>query len=232
MASAWQTLEEAALTLGISSRTLHRRITRNEVETRLNNGRREVLVEIPDPPEPQEMQQADAHPQPTPVSVSHEESPQADNVRQTMLALSEDRIRRTDLAIMAYQQSVNVVAADARRTRNSARLAWSLTGTMIVALFLCITWATHRLTAAEGQVQRLSDQVETLSASAQQREAEATALRQQAASATVSAAKTEGELSATQKELSAMREQFGKSSEPTTRAANLIQRLSSALAGE
>jgi hypothetical protein len=49
MASAWQTLEEAALTLGVSSRTLHRRITKGEVQTRLNNGRREVLVEIVEP---------------------------------------------------------------------------------------------------------------------------------------------------------------------------------------
>ena len=49
MATAWQTLEEAALTLGISSRTLHRRLARGEFETRLENGRREVLVVIADP---------------------------------------------------------------------------------------------------------------------------------------------------------------------------------------
>src|SRR5687768_11772662 len=51
MAEAWQTLEEAALTLGISSRTLHRRLARGEFQTRMENGRREVLVVIhqPDP---------------------------------------------------------------------------------------------------------------------------------------------------------------------------------------
>src|SRR5678816_3300669 len=46
MAQAWQTLEEAALTLGISSRTLHRRLARGEFQTRMENGRREVLVVI------------------------------------------------------------------------------------------------------------------------------------------------------------------------------------------
>src|SRR6476620_2084504 len=46
MAEAWQTLEEAALTLGISSRTLHRRLARGEFQTRMENGRREVLVVI------------------------------------------------------------------------------------------------------------------------------------------------------------------------------------------
>src|SRR5688500_2027936 len=46
MAEAWQTLEEAALTLGISSRTLHRRLARGEFQTRMESGRREVLVVI------------------------------------------------------------------------------------------------------------------------------------------------------------------------------------------
>ena len=36
------------MTLGISTRTLHRRISKGEVETRLENGRREVLVCLPD----------------------------------------------------------------------------------------------------------------------------------------------------------------------------------------
>ena len=49
MAYAWQSVEEAAVTLGISTRTLHRRISKGEVETRLEDGRREVLVCLPDP---------------------------------------------------------------------------------------------------------------------------------------------------------------------------------------
>src|SRR3954466_13828421 len=49
MAYAWQSVEEAAVTLGVSARTLHRRISKGEVETRLDNGRREVLVCLPDP---------------------------------------------------------------------------------------------------------------------------------------------------------------------------------------
>src|SRR3954462_9300163 len=48
MAYAWQSVEEAAVTLGISTRTLHRRISKGEVETRLESGRREVLVCLPD----------------------------------------------------------------------------------------------------------------------------------------------------------------------------------------
>src|SRR3954447_2466677 len=48
MAYEWQSVEEAAVTLGVSTRTLHRRISKGEVETRLENGRREVLVCLPD----------------------------------------------------------------------------------------------------------------------------------------------------------------------------------------
>src|SRR3954468_4663789 len=61
MASAWQTMEEAALTLGISSRTLHRRLARGEFETRMENGRREVLVVIAEP-------QIGAIPEPPPTT--------------------------------------------------------------------------------------------------------------------------------------------------------------------
>src|SRR3954470_11481458 len=97
MANAWQTVEEAALTLGISSRTLHRRIARDEVETRLENGRREVLLTLADPAPAEPLTTAD-----TPsFEISHAVTGQSpatdmsDTVGQTMLALHEDRIRRT-----------------------------------------------------------------------------------------------------------------------------------------
>src|SRR3954447_15933014 len=49
MAYEWQSVEEAAVTLGVSTRTLHRRISKGEVETRLQDGRREVMVCLPEP---------------------------------------------------------------------------------------------------------------------------------------------------------------------------------------
>src|SRR5687768_15952897 len=119
MASAWQTLEEAALTLGISSRTLHRRLAKGEFQTRLENGRREVLVTIAEPQVAEESEES------APVDLMDMRSDVAEmgaggtelsaEVTSTMLMLHEDRVRRTDLAIMAYQQSVNVSAATARR---------------------------------------------------------------------------------------------------------------------
>src|SRR5437867_3437784 len=139
MASAWQTLEEAALTLGISSRTLHRRLARGEFDTRLENGRREVLVVVNeeavgfatpqagDTPGEPEMPVADVIDMADMSDTSDAPAGElSDEIQTTMLALHEDRIRRTDLAIMAYQQSVTVTAADARRPHRKARLACSV----------------------------------------------------------------------------------------------------------
>src|SRR5688572_187355 len=119
MATAWQTIEEAALTLGISSRTLHRRIVKGEFETRLESGRREVLIAVPQPAsdmaDMSDASEAVEEPAPEFAEQSQMCDVADDDIGGTMLALHEDRIRRTDLAIMAYQQSVNVTASDARR---------------------------------------------------------------------------------------------------------------------
>src|SRR5690349_7631938 len=112
MAVIWQTIEEAALTLGVSSRTLHRRIAKGEFPTRMEQGRREVQVFVVDPPAPAPDTAGPSNAAPSVTSASSPEIPAgASESRQTVsddpigtvLALHEDRIRRTDLAILAYQ---------------------------------------------------------------------------------------------------------------------------------
>ncbi len=49
MADLWQTVEQAAVSLGISVRTINRHIAAGKVASRLNDGRREVLVSVSDP---------------------------------------------------------------------------------------------------------------------------------------------------------------------------------------
>jgi hypothetical protein len=206
VATAWQTLEEAALTLGISSRTLHRRLARGEFETRMESGRREVLVVIPDPPPVFE-------PQNTPDGVTDEsgtlsdasdnydpaagdESDGSDDVGHAMLTLHEDRIRRTDLAIMAYQQSVNVTAADARRAHVRTKVAWGVTGGLTVLTFVGAIWATHTVTKAKGEVDHLGKVVRQLTDVADTKSAEVDRLRTQAETARLAAARVEGQLEA------------------------------------
>src|SRR5438876_4719159 len=101
MATAWQTLEEAALTLGISSRTLHRRMAKGEFESRMESGRREVLTTIGEPLVAGGSQHTAVTSATSDISAPAEMSADAHlsaNVQHTMLALHEDRIRRTDLA--------------------------------------------------------------------------------------------------------------------------------------
>jgi hypothetical protein len=269
MATCWQTVEEAALTLGISSRTLHRRLAKGEFQTRLENGRREVLVVVddsqplsdaavsaqvraelsafarrasqlherarsaenlksensPDPRgsalratsrgvarngaadsgDPPAIDPADQHPDFSEASNAPDtqaSSPASDTadtpneIESTMLTLHEDRIRRTDLAIMAYQQSVNVTASDARRTHRHVRVAWSVAGGLTVAMFLSAIWTTHSVTRAKGEVEHLSIVVRQLSDTADTRQRDANQFRQQAETARLATAKIEGQLDA------------------------------------
>src|SRR3954467_11510211 len=48
MADTWLTIEQAAVALGLSVRTVNRHIVANKIQSRLNEGRREVLVSMPD----------------------------------------------------------------------------------------------------------------------------------------------------------------------------------------
>jgi hypothetical protein len=200
MANIWQTMEEAALTLGVSSRTLHRRITKGEVETRLHHGRREVLVDVPAP-----LSAVADSTSEQPATLSDTQSATAGGSEGTgwgseaqpaLLALHEDRLRRTDLAIVAYQQSVTVAAMEARRWRTGARIAWSVAGTAVIALFLTVVWSTHRLTAASAQVGNLSQRVQTFATQSDIQSTAAERFRQQAESAQIDAARAQGELAA------------------------------------
>src|SRR5213595_3598924 len=103
MATAWQSLEEAALTLGISSRTLHRRITKGEFQSRLENGRREVLISIEEFNASLDSVMSDAQAGTLSDTADTLDASQqneataaiSDDIGSTMLALHEDRIRRT-----------------------------------------------------------------------------------------------------------------------------------------
>src|SRR3954449_5986289 len=49
MADTWLTIEQAAVTLGLSVRTINRHINAGKLQSRLHEGRREVLVALVTP---------------------------------------------------------------------------------------------------------------------------------------------------------------------------------------
>jgi hypothetical protein len=235
MAVVWQTLEEAALALGISSRTLHRRIAKGEFQTRLENGRREVQVAVRGPsaqvaaanmsdvrdPLPSERQTvADTLGQASGTAVgsaggvndASDGVSQSSNARNwsedgqthALLALHEDRLRRTDLAVLAYQQSVTSATHEAQRAHRRLRVAWSLAGTSVVILFLAGLWATHSLTKARGDSAAANDKLRQVSDTAAASAKDAETSRQEAEAARVAAAKAQGQLEAAQKHIDMM----------------------------
>lgn len=218
MAQAWQSVEEAAVTLGVSTRTLHRRITRGELPSRLENNRREVLVEVPDP-EPIADARADEETFEAETIHVSQTSDTAQSHANTMLALHEDRLRRTDLAILAYQQSVTTATSDARRSRMTSRFAWGTAGTLIVILFIVGVWSTHRLTAAQAEVEHVRTELQSVTTTVQQRESELARLRQESEQAKLAAARAEGELTA---------QRATQKDQPTTRPS-LMQSIANAL---
>src|SRR5688572_11241697 len=130
MAYAWQSVEEAAVTLGISTRTLHRRISKGEVETRLENGRREVLVCLPDDdiqidePAPDVTDSVSVPTSTSPYSIGGDQGT-AIVLAEKEIQLANEKVRRTELALAAFQHTSTLLQKEATRTRISARCAWA-----------------------------------------------------------------------------------------------------------
>src|SRR5215212_5349344 len=149
MAYAWQSVEEAAVTLGISTRTLHRRISKGEVETRLEDGRREVLVCLADEePEVEEEQVVMGDP-PYSAPQSAPPTPEASVaivLAQKEVALANEKVRRTELALAAFQHTSTLLQQEANRTRVSARCAWAAVAVLSVGVYVAVGWTASKLT--------------------------------------------------------------------------------------
>jgi len=119
MSFAWQTVEQAAVTLGISTRTIARRIAKGELDSRLSNGRREVYIPVPQGAQNQakpqysgeaieaDFTESDVQPEPSYEqtvrhTVSAASTHNGDVETSTALILAEDRARRAEMAITVY----------------------------------------------------------------------------------------------------------------------------------
>jgi hypothetical protein len=213
MAYAWQTVEQAAITLGISSRTLHRRIAKGELETRLEDGRREVMVCLPEspalspaapsdtPPVTRSQQPLGAEAITPPVSqaaASPLPKPElASIVSDTSLALTEDRFRRMELAINAFQKAADSSAAEVKRARSVSYVAWSTVGGLVAIVIIALVWAVHRDTWAQADIKRLSGEVARLTDESSARAKDLSVMRQELENARLTSARADGELTVT-----------------------------------
>ena len=201
MAYAWQSVEEAAVTLGVSTRTLHRRIAKGDVETRLEDGRREVLVCLPDPElevaeEPVEV--SDSYTMPA----SFNPPTSSDNntaiiLAEKEVALANEKVRRTELALAAFQHTSTLLQEEASRTRVSARCAWAAVAVLSVGVYVAVGWTASQVTSFRANNANLSRELNQATVAVEQKSAEVEKYRDERDQARQASARMEGELSAT-----------------------------------
>jgi hypothetical protein len=207
VAYAWQSVEEAAVTLGISTRTLHRRIAKGDVETRLEDGRREVLVCLPDPePEVAEepVEVSDSYTMPAsfnPPTSSNNNT--AIILAEKEVALANEKVRRTELALAAFQHTSTLLQEEASRTRVSARCAWAAVAVLSVGVYVAVGWTASQVTSFRTNNANLARELNQATATATAKSVEAEKYRDERDQARQASARMEGELSATKATLAA-----------------------------
>lgn len=216
MAYAWQSVEEAAVTLGVSTRTLHRRISKGEVETRLEEGRREVLVCLPD-------LEVEMESESTAEGMEEVGPPLAGDQKTAMIlaekeiALANEKVRRTELALAAFQHTSTLLQQEATRTRISARCAWGAVAVLSVGVYVAVGWTASQVTAYRTNNANLNQQLKQVTVTAEQRGAEVEKYRSERDQAKEAAARVEGELSATKATLAVRK--------PTTQPGGFLEKL-------
>ena len=171
LAGAWQTVEQAAVSLGLSVRTVNRHISAQKLRSRLMEGRREVFVAFPES-------------QPTPVADTSAESVSnvppgdaqfaaaGDRVTVTpsvnpsfdlesALARADNAVASSNLSVSAYQSLTRIMEAQAQQARRMALAAWTAVAVMGAGVTVAVGWTATRLTRAETQAEQLRRESDT-----------------------------------------------------------------------
>jgi hypothetical protein len=218
MAYAWQSVEEAAVTLGISTRTLHRRISKGEVETRLEVGRREVLVCLPDPDPEATLESPDVFEEIPPQQTQPHADSTAIILAEKEVALANEKVRRTELALAAFQHTSALLQQEAARTRISARFAWAAVAVLSIGVYVAVGWTASKVTEYRTNNSHLNRQLQQTSTVADSKTEEAEHYRQERDAARQAAARMEGELSVARMSLE-------KAKRASTQPTSLLEKL-------
>lgn len=205
----WITIEQAAVMLGLSVRTVNRHIAAGKLQSRLQDGRREVLIED------------------TPAVGNIEQSAGAVNAvtadpsvdYETVLALADNAADKAELAVSAYQALARTADERINHTRRLSYVAWSLVGVMVVISMGAIGWTTSKLTRTAVETEHLKRQVNFQTLQADAAVGECNDLRRALIEARAEAARSEGQLTA-------YNDSANRQTNPTTRPT-LIERIAS-----
>jgi hypothetical protein len=246
----WMNIEQAAVTLGLSVRTVNRHINAGKLHSRLAEGRREVLMDgggaFPQPPLPQApVGQTPVNVGPAgqsfgsdPIDVARWAaitSPSDAIDPETVLALADNAADKAELAVTAYQALARTADERVHTGRRLLNAAWVLVGIMSLLAFVSLGWTTNKLTRAAVEHEHLQKQVTSVAAQADNAEHECDDLRIALAAAREDAARAEGRLAAYSEPrqtavaaAAAGSDASGKAS-PTTRPSTFAERIASIL---
>jgi hypothetical protein len=237
------TIEHAAVTLGLSVRTVNRHITAGKLQSRLQDGRREVLIEsaaVGAGSRASDGRNADF------TGEIIEEDGSANTRHQTgdfvggaadsgvdyetVLALADNAADKAELAVAAYQTLAKNADERVRANRRLSAVSWSLVGALAVIAIVSVGWTTHRLTRAADESASLQRQVTAASAMAEEADHECDDLRKALADARDHAARAEGSLAAYRETSDTSRRTTRQTAttEPTTRPT-IVDRIASIL---
>jgi len=164
----WQTVEQAAVTLNVSTRTIARRIAGGTIESRVDeNGRRLVLVEQITNGDATTDGQAER--QTADVGYDMDENALAIAAasaiakpvpQQVAINGGEGGFNPAATSVLTVLQStIDAARDDAHRARTGARWAWAGVAFMAVVIGVGGFMVTQRLTRAETKVEMLQDDV-------------------------------------------------------------------------
>ena len=219
MADSWQTIEQAAVSLRLSVRTVNRHMAAGKLQSRLNaDGRREVLVSLPDTaPDASPSPFSDTLATDTPAEVSDNTQPTISTSPpsnsggsldpETVLALADSAAQKADMAVTAYQTLARLADTQVRQVRRQARLAWAAVALMAAGVTIAVGWTTHRLTRANADADHLATRLGQLQDQAIDH---AQVVRQQSASFETERAAAAAAQSELRAELAAAREQVAR----------------------
>jgi len=227
MAGTWQTVEQAAVALGLSVRTVNRHISAQKLKSRLMDGRREVFVpivdlgkpetqptntDIPDtsnPPIVEDPSGASVSSPTTsnPAQLSPEE-PDESKVKtgsfldlDTAIAMADRKAdRQVEMAVSIYQSLTRSIETQAHKAKRTATIAWCIVGVLTIGVTVALVWTATRVTRAETDSQHLK----------QQADVDAERLKEQVEQADKRADNQEKELADIQQKLSEAQQQAAR----------------------
>jgi outer membrane murein-binding lipoprotein Lpp len=206
----WLSVEAAALRMGISSRSIARRIQNGQLESRVDaNGRRTVLICLPAPA-------------PSPTSQAAAAS---DGVRDGSLEPGQARElaqQAMTVVIRSHEETMLSARAEMFAARRSSRRAWAAVAILLVGASVTVGIVTHNLTAASALVHQAESKVDQAQTQVITLTAERDQLRDQMMQARVKEAQAQGQLAG----------MTVIAKPPTTIPSTVAQRFASVLFGD